>query len=238
MPFVKVSLAVIFCLILPVVFCDDEQLTEGPIIETKYGKVQGFEYSIKDGKIANIFLGIPFAEPPLKSLRFEKSKAPKKWKNTKQATAFKPACTPVARFQAEQEKTSEDCLYLNIFAPQSPSSNPSGYPVLFFIHGGGFIGGSAKFHGYEALTNHFVSNGIIVVTIQYRLGPLGFMAWGDDIFPGNYGLWDMKAALKFISTNVKEFGGDPKRITLWGQSAGAAAVSALTLSKETRAAEV
>jgi carboxylesterase type B len=225
---------ILFCLFLSnSVFCDEE-LTEGPIIETKNGKVQGFEYLLKDGKIANIFLGIPFAEPPLKKLRFEKPIAPKKWKNTLQATTFKPACIPIARFQAEQEKSSEDCLYLNIFAPQSPSPNPDGYPVLFFIHGGGFIGGSAKFHGYEALTNHFVSQGIIVVTIQYRLGPLGFMAWGDDFFPGNYGLWDMKAALKFISSNVKEFGGNPKRITLWGQSAGAAAVSAMTLSKETR----
>ncbi|KAE9548269.1 hypothetical protein FO519_008517 [Halicephalobus sp. NKZ332] len=226
----------VFSLILTLIQVDliFTEKNESKIVETTYGKIQGFEYFLKDGSVAEIFLGIPFAQPPTEKNRFEKPKILQKWEGIKKATAWKPGCIAFYSVVEEKHDTSEDCLYLNIFAPKSPSPNPDGYPVLVWIHGGGFQHGSAVGHGFEVLSESFVSKGVIVVSVQYRLGPLGFAAWGDDNFPGNYGLWDLWSALKFLRRNIQGFGGDPNRVTLWGESAGAALVSALSISKHTR----
>jgi carboxylesterase type B len=124
--------------------------------------------------------------------------------------------------------------------------SPGGYPVLVWVHGGGFCIGNAILYGFKNLSNNFVKQDIIVITVQYRLGHLGwykkmitptilgFLSTGDEIMPGNYGLWDLAQAFKFIHENIQEFGGDPKKITAWGLSAGGALVSALSLSPHSR----
>uniref|UniRef100_A0A915E7P9 Carboxylesterase type B domain-containing protein n=1 Tax=Ditylenchus dipsaci TaxID=166011 RepID=A0A915E7P9_9BILA len=213
-----------------------EKATEDVICNTNYGKLKGFvAENLVDGLItkANVFLGIPFAKPPIAELRFEKPIAPNKWKDIQNASAFSPACFPhhSKEFRNGQASShSEDCLYLNVIAPHSKSPEPNGYPVLVFIHGGAFAIGSAVEFGWESFADLFVSQDLVVVTIQYRLGPLGFAASGDESFPGNLGLWDARMAMKYVNENIHHFGGDPKRVTAWGHSAGSAIVDGLSLS--------
>lgn len=220
-----------------------ERLGGEVIATTTYGQVRGFPVYVIDGtgagKKAGVFLGIPFAKPPVGELRLEKPAAPKRWEGVRDATKFAPACFPhhasalMEQLGMENATNSENCLYLNVFSPERKDSEGL-LPVLVYIHGGGFEVGSAVDFGYESFVENFVSRDIVVVTIQYRLGPLGFAASGDESFAGNYGLWDQRAALKFLNKNIEQFGGDLKRITLWGHSAGAASVAALTVSTLTR----
>jgi carboxylesterase type B len=126
-------------------------------------------------------------------------------------------------------------LYLNIITPSELSNSLDDYPVLFIIHGGGYEYGSAlRYSDHKQLIRKFVSKGIVIVTIQYRLGLFGFASTGDDVLPGNLGLWDQVAALKFVKRDIHNFGGDRNRITLYGYSAGSASVAALTLSPHSR----
>ncbi|KIH56386.1 Carboxylesterase [Ancylostoma duodenale] len=127
---------------------------------------------------------------------------------------------------------SEDCLYLNIFAP---AIDPvKSYPVMCYIHGGGFMMDSAVRYKPDKMARLLVSHGVVVVTIQYRLGYLGYFCTGDDVAKGNYGLWDQLEALKWTKENIHHFGGDPNRITVAGQSAGAVSTDLLSLSPLSR----
>uniref|UniRef100_A0AC35G4M1 Carboxylesterase type B domain-containing protein n=1 Tax=Panagrolaimus sp. PS1159 TaxID=55785 RepID=A0AC35G4M1_9BILA len=211
-------------LFLQNIFCEDSD----PIVETIYGSVEGFNYKMESGENAEIFLGLPFAAPPIENLRFEKPQEVQKWNETLKAKEFPPACATFDTFMGHQE--NEDCLYLNIFKPKH--SNPNGYPILFFVYGGGFLIGDTKTYGYKNISDNLVSQGIIVVTIQYRLGPFGFFSTGDSRLPGNYGLWDSLEALKFVNKIIDKFNGDKSRITIAGTSAGSAIVSLLGLSEE------
>ena len=127
---------------------------------------------------------------------------------------------------------SEDCLFLNIWVRKTSFDSGKKVPVMFWIHGGAFVEGSAsqtRFNG----TMMAAYEDIIYVSVQYRLGPLGFLYMDEKLVTGNMGLWDQVEALKWISENILAFGGDPERITVSGQSAGAASVSLLTLSPVT-----
>ncbi|ETN74691.1 hypothetical protein NECAME_12801 [Necator americanus] len=127
---------------------------------------------------------------------------------------------------------SEDCLYLNVFAP---AMDPvKSYPVMFYIHGGGFMMDSAVRYKPSNVARLLVKHGVVVVTIQYRLGYLGYFCTGDDVAKGNYGLWDQLEALKWTKENIHHFGGDPNRITVAGQSAGAVSADLLSLSPLSR----
>ncbi|VDM78887.1 unnamed protein product [Strongylus vulgaris] len=127
---------------------------------------------------------------------------------------------------------SEDCLYLNVFAPEIKPDK--GYPVMFYIHGGGFLMDSAIRYTPEKMARLLVRHGVVVVTIQYRLGFLGYFCTGDNVSKGNYGLWDQYEALKWTKENIHHFGGDPNRITVAGQSAGAVSADLLSLSPLSR----
>ncbi|RCN34669.1 Carboxylesterase [Ancylostoma caninum] len=204
------------------------------VLHLKPGKVQGFEHRTKNGDFAEVFLNIPYASPSVGELRFEKPVPPVPWDDIRDGTKFGASCHPIvpeAAFPPEQP--SEDCLTLNVIRPKKKAP-PSGFPVLFWVHGGGYEVGSALFYGYKGFADIYIPSDIIVVTIQYRLGVYGFFSTGDSHIPGNLGLFDMAEALKFIHTNAENIGADPWRVTVWGHSAGSAAVGQLILSPVTR----
>jgi len=214
-----------------------------PIVKLRQGTLEGFKFKYPDdsGRSANIFLGVPYAKPPTEERRFERPLPLDASDSVRQAKRFEAGClafTPPIKVPANVSvpppTTSEDCLYLNLMAPSEKSPFPNGYPVLVWIHGGGFNGGSSEMYGFQALAHEFAGQAIIMVTIQYRLGLFGFFSTGDSTAPGNLGLWDQKQALEWVHENIASFGGNPKHITIWGQNAGSASVGALSLSPKTR----
>ncbi|XP_077862011.1 acetylcholinesterase-like [Saccoglossus kowalevskii] len=194
-------------------------------VESKSGRIVGDEvhFSHKDVDIkntVNVFKGIPYAVPPVGKLRFKPPLPVIPWTGDYNATYLRPAC-----IQAEStmiplnEPTDEDCLHLNIYAPKSVSQS-----VMVWIHGGGFVLGSGSNVYYDGFPLAAI-NDVIVVGINYRLGVLGFLSTGDDVISGNYGLMDQLEALKWIKANIEYFGGDPDRITIFGESAGSISVN-------------
>ncbi|XP_033898016.1 fatty acyl-CoA hydrolase precursor, medium chain-like isoform X1 [Acipenser ruthenus] len=211
--------------------------TGNPNIVTEYGKVMGKQVRVKESdRIVYAYLGIPFAEPPVDKLRFAPPQPPKAWNGTRNATAYPPLCLQnfshgkqlsdfyLGRFPPQA--TSEDCLYLNIYTPVKPAEQVQ-LPVMVWIHGGGFVLGGASLYDGSSLA---AFGNVVVVLIQYRLGILGFLSTGDSYAPGNVGLLDQVAALQWLQENIQSFGGDPKDVTLFGESAGSTCVSLHVLS--------
>ncbi|KAJ7393151.1 neurexin protein binding [Desmophyllum pertusum] len=182
------------------------------------------------GKIAYEYLGIPYAEPPVGDLRFAAPVPSKPWSDVRDATSYGKACprpsmpVPVSGFEPEPE--SEDCLFLNVFVPSTIKPDDK-LAVMVWIHGGGFSYGSSTEYPAGILA---AFNDVIVVSMNYRLGILGFFNIPDTEIKGNYGMLDQILALQWVQTNIASFGGDPNRVTLFGQSAGAIAVSLQLLS--------
>jgi para-nitrobenzyl esterase len=180
-----------------------------PTVTIDSGKLAGNQ---KDGMIS--FLGIPYAAPPTGDLRWRAPQPVKTWQGTRQAAEFGPVCPQTADW--EKSPQSEDCLTLNVWAPVNKASKP--YPVLFFIYGGGFDNGAGSDWGPEA-GKSIVQNGMIFVTMNYRLGVFGFFAHPElsaeasDHASGNQALRDQIAALQWTKHNIAAFGGDPDRIT-------------------------
>ncbi|KAE9549775.1 hypothetical protein FO519_007004 [Halicephalobus sp. NKZ332] len=201
-----------------------------PVVKTKYGDIQGFEFKAERGSEAEVFLGIPFAKAPLGELRFEKPQPLDPWEKTFEAKQSASPC--LAWPDLLNPNGTEDCLYLNIIRPKEPSEDPEGYPVMVFIHGGAFLMGSSLDSNYERAADRLVSKGVIFVAPQYRLGPFGFYTSGDSEAPGNYGIWDQIEALKFVQKVIKEFGGNPSKTTIFGESAGGASISLLSVTPE------
>jgi len=184
-----------------------------------------------------VYRGIPYAAPPVGDLRWKAPQPAAAWKGVRQATEFGNGCIqiPPTAFPAIYKGTapssqSEDCLYLNIWTPANSTSDK--LPVMFWIHGGGFtVGGTAIYDG-----ENLARKGVVLVTINYRLGVLGFFALPEltaespHHASGNYGLMDMIAALQWVRKNIAAFGGNPKNVTIFGESAGSWAVNLLTAS--------
>jgi para-nitrobenzyl esterase len=195
-------------------------------VSMKQGKVLGNE---KQGYAE--FLGIPYGSPPIGSLRFKPPTKPIPWKGVRDATIFASASLQPST-EYKHAHGSEDCLYLNVYKPTNPESSAP-LPVMLWLHGGGFVNGSgnAFFSGLVAQTAR-----AIIVTINYRLGPLGWLALpslaaeAEDGNAGNYGLLDSIEALQWVQNNIEAFGGDPERVTVFGQSAGGEQVLALLAS--------
>jgi para-nitrobenzyl esterase len=186
----------------------------------------------------NIYKGIPFAAPPLGDLRWRPPVHAASWTGTRKADAFAPACMQVGVSMPGETPpaVSEDCLYLNIWTPAITITKTvhERLPVIVWIYGGGYINGSASMPLYWG--DQLAQKGVIVVTIAYRLGPLGFLTLPEltrespDHSSGNYGLMDQIAALEWIQRNIAAFGGDPKCVTIAGQSSGSISVSILMAS--------
>jgi para-nitrobenzyl esterase len=227
---------------LPVFLLVCQQVTvsaQSGIIDTKYGKIEGYW----EGNI-RIFKGIPFAAPPTGDLRWKMPQPPVAWKGVKKCVNF--AASPIQskpveflcwskEFIAPAAPLSEDCLYLNVWTGASSAHEKR--PVFVWIYGGGFISGSAGCIIYDGL--EYAKKGIVFVSINYRVGSLGFMAHPElskegNGSSGNYGLMDQVAALKWVKENIAAFGGDPSNVTIGGQSAGSISVYALIASSSAR----
>ncbi len=198
-------------------------------VKTSQGKVHG--KTINDGKV-RAFLGIPYAAPPVGDLRWKAPAPPVKWKGTRDATKYGSHCMQgdvFADMVFQDSGESENCLYLNVFTP-ADMTGQSKLPAMFWIHGGGYSAGSASEPRHNG--DFLPLKGVVLVTINYRLDVFGFLATADLAkeaggAAGNYGLMDMVAALEWVHANIAKFGGDPRKVTIFGESAGSSAVSTL-----------
>lgn len=197
-----------------------------PPVRVDGGVIAG---AVEDG--VTVFRGIPYAAPPVDDRRWKAPQPVVPWEGTRSATAFGPACMQTNGAIAHLPAPSEDCLFANVWTPARP---PDRLPVMVWIHGGGFAAGTPAetlYHG-----EWLAKKGVVVVSLAYRLGVFGFLAHpelsaeSDRHVSGNYGLLDLIAGLQWVRRNVAAFGGDPSRITIFGESAGGIAVSQLCAS--------
>jgi para-nitrobenzyl esterase len=191
---------------------------DSTLVQTLYGPVRGSCANTKLGADGIdeeraipvlSWLGVPFAQPPVGPLRFMAPVWPEIWTEVRNTTEYQPICIQSGD-EGISGHSSEDCLYLNIFAPVTkPGSEP--LPVYIYIHGGGFTGGSSA--SFKPMSIVALSN-IIVVTISYRLGPFGFMHLPEVGINGNMGFLDQNLAMKWVNENIRRFNGDPSKVTL------------------------
>ncbi|XP_069474589.1 cholinesterase isoform X2 [Ambystoma mexicanum] len=220
-------LAFIYIIVVSAQPQSDEDLT----VSFKNGKVRGMHLSLLSGTVT-AFLGIPYAEPPIGHLRFRKPEPHKPWTHIWNATTYGNSCYqyvdqtfpgfPGSEMWNPNTPLSEDCLYLNIWVPFPKTKNAS---VMVWIYGGGFETGTSSLDIYDG---RFLARTerVVVVSMNYRLGALGFLSFpGHSDAPGNAGLFDQRLALQWVQENIAAFGGNPKRVTLFGESAGAASIS-------------
>ncbi|KAM4678567.1 acetylcholinesterase isoform 2-T5 [Discoglossus pictus] len=207
------------------------------VVTTRYGKVRGVRLPVLSGHVS-AFLGIPFAEPPVGEFRFRRPEPKKKWGGVLDATAYPNACyqyydTLYPGFAGMEmwnpnRPMSEDCLYLNIWVPHPRPTNAT---VMVWIYGGGFYSGSSSLDVYDGRYLCHVEN-LVVVSMNYRVGAFGFLTLtpGSTDAPGNVGLFDQRLALQWVQDNIAFFGGDPRSVTIFGESAGAASAGMHVLS--------
>jgi para-nitrobenzyl esterase len=189
------------------------------VLHTAAGDVQGLSM---DG--VDRFLGIPYAAPPVGDLRWKPPQPPAPWSGTRQVTKFGNTCAQRERGVFSSPSTSEDCLYLNVFAAHSPEANAK-QPVMVWFHGGGLFSGESDDYDGSKLVQR---GHVVVVTLNYRVGVLGFLSHPALNAEGhpfiNYGIMDQQLALKWVHDNIAAFGGDPGNVTIFGQSGGGTSV--------------
>jgi para-nitrobenzyl esterase len=202
------------------------------VVSVNEGKLQG---ELDATHNVHIFKGVPFAAPPINELRWQAPQAPAKWMNIRSASNFAQQCVQLPLFDDMTFRASgmsEDCLYLNVWTPNVDAKKA--LPVLLYFYGGGFAAGDASEPRYDGAS--LAQQGMVVVTANYRLGLFGLLshpelsAQTDYAGSGNYTFMDQAAALQWLVSNVSAFGGDPERITIGGESAGALSVNALMVS--------
>ena len=201
-------------------------------VKTAQGSVHG--KLVRDGR-TRAFLGIPFAAPPVGDLRWKAPQSPASWSGVRDATSYAARCAqwPIwADYIFQDAGPSEDCLYLDVYAPATAHpAHP--LPVMVWIHGGAYVGGGSSEPRYS--NSPLVDRGVVLVNINYRMGVFGFLA-SEDLrregggAAGNYGLMDMVSALQWVQASIARFGGDPGNVTIFGESAGSFAVSTLMAS--------
>lgn len=199
---------------------------------TRLGLIGGNKLSVV-GKEVEEFRGIPYAAPPVGARRFLPPLPATPWEGTLDATSRRTGCPQLilSTIMTGDIEYTEDCLHLNVWSPTSRKDDAA--PVVAWIHGGGFTFGSASYDNYTGAAIAAFT-GLVVVTFNYRLGALGFLNAESPHAPGNMGLLDQNLALRWIQENIAEFGGDPSRVTLFGQSAGAMSAHGHVLSPLSR----
>ncbi|MER5310573.1 carboxylesterase family protein [Streptomyces sp. NPDC002773] len=207
----------------------------GPEVRTRCGALRGV---LEDGVAA--FLGVPYARAPVGPLRFRAPEPAAPWEAVREATAFgptapkRPYAPPLDALLPDPGIAGDDCLNLNVWAPWGGSAPPDprgggpgdGRPVMVWIHGGSLIHGSSAVPVYDGTA--FARDGVVLVSVNYRLGVEGFGVFPDA--PANLGLRDQIAAMTWVRENISAFGGDPERVTVFGESAGAICIAALLAS--------
>ncbi|XP_034378070.1 pyrethroid hydrolase Ces2e-like [Arvicanthis niloticus] len=209
-----------------------------PIRTTHTGQILGSLIHMKSLDVGvHAFLGIPFAKPPVGTLRFAPPEDPEPWSGVRDGTSHPPMCLQditamnmqafkLLKLTLPPIPMSEDCLYLNIYTPDHAHKG-SNLPVMVWIHGGSLVIGMASLYDGSMLA---AMENVVVVTIQYRLGVLGFFSSGDEHARGNWGFLDQVAALRWVQQNIAHFGGNPDRVTIFGESAGGISVSSHVVS--------
>lgn len=214
-----------YLLLLVLLGVSGNEETKTVSVTTNIGVINGLveEVTFLDKSATiNKYLGIPFAEPPIGKLRFKKPVAKTPLTEPLDAFSHNNACLAGLKglFDSERLNYDEDCLYLNVYAPKL-NEEEKPLAVMVWIYGGGFTLGFSDLY----LGHHLATHGnVVVVTLNYRLSIWGFLTTGDEYAPGNYGLWDQHMAIKWVHDNIAAFGGDPDRVTIFGESAGSASV--------------
>ena len=199
------------------------------LVTTEYGPVRG---ALTD--TTRRFLGIPYAAPPVGERRWKPPAPPATWSAPLDALDFQSGCMQTPSLLSLVPRTDEDCLYLNVFTPRPAPAPATPAPVMVFIHGGGFDHGAGSESRYDGQS--LAEAGVVLVTLNYRLGALGFLAHpalsaeSPDGISGNQGILDQRAALQWVRRNIAAFGGDPKNVTVFGESAGAVSIYGHLLS--------
>ncbi|XP_042583404.1 acetylcholinesterase [Cyprinus carpio] len=212
------------------------------VVATRLGRVQGVRLPVPDRNHVIAFLGIPYAEPPIGKRRFKKAEPKKPWNGIFEARDYPNACYqfidtsypgfPGIEMWNPNRMMSEDCLYLNVWVPPTP--RPQNLTVMVWIYGGGFYSGSSSLDVYDGRYLAYTEK-VVVVSMNYRVGAFGFLALnGSSEAPGNVGLLDQRLALQWIQENIHFFGGNPKQVTIFGESAGGASVGMHVLSPDSR----
>ncbi|KAJ0005805.1 hypothetical protein NQD34_015699 [Periophthalmus magnuspinnatus] len=221
-----------------------------PVISTAQGRIRGILTPLPSDLLGPVvqYLGVPYARPPIGERRFQPPEPALPWPGIRNATQFAPVCPQsldernmltdmmpswltanlnIADTYLTQQ--SEDCLYLNIYVPTEEDIHEEGgqRPVMVYVHGASYTDGTGNMMDGSVLASY---GNVIVITLNYRLGVLGFLSTGDQAAKGNYGLLDQIQALRWVKENIAAFGGDPNRVTVFGSGAGASCVSLLTLS--------
>jgi len=208
-------------------------------VDTNSGLVEGEFVEAASGRQVLSFKGIPYAAPPVGDLRFRPPQPVEPWTDVRPCLSFGPSCpqpTGGVMGLLGVGETDEDCLYLNVWTPTYSPSTP--LPVMVWIHGGSYVTGSGAIPFYNG--RHLAARDVVAVTINYRLGPLGFLAHpalsreSPEDISGNYGIMDQIAALEWVRDNIAAFGGDPANVTVFGESAGAMSVYHLMVSPAAR----
>jgi len=226
--------------------CSSHKVAENPVLDIEGGKIQGV---VLDSVGVTVYRGIPYAAPPVGELRWRRPQPVIPWEGVKMADSFSPAAMQRAHrpddgnygteFFEQDAPFSEDCLYLNVWTPSEATGNPdAALPVAIWVHGGGYSGG----WGFEPEMDGvaWAQHGVILVTINYRLGVMGFFnhpelsAENPEGISGNYGFYDQTASVLWVKNNIAQFGGNPSDITLLGQSAGGTSIKTLCVSPITR----
>jgi para-nitrobenzyl esterase len=199
---------------------------DAPKVQTSDGQIQGL-----DTQGGAEFLGIPYAAPPDGDLRWRPPQPPAKWSDPLLTVNFGNTCVQNQSGKFAHPSITEDCLYLNVYTPRDYAEKPEARPVMVWFHGGGLVAGETNDYDGSKLAG---KGDAVLVTVNFRVGALGFFAHpaldgeGHDI--GNYGLMDQQFALKWVQANIAKFGGDPRNVTIFGQSGGATAVMANLVS--------
>lgn len=216
----------------------DLPVDAGPPVPQRVVLPEGPLDGVAEGGVAR-FLAVPYAAPPVGDRRWRAPAAVAPWTEPRNASQKGPACPQLAGMLLGAAPTSEDCLTLNVWTSRTREDDATRRPVMVFLHGGGFISGQTWTGDYDGQS--LARRGVVVVTVNYRLGQLGFLAHpalsseaDANGVSGNYGFMDQQAALRWVRDRIARFGGDPDNVTLFGESAGSMAVSLHLIAPESR----